>query len=473
MPSLKRCLIVSFYVDTRQFIYLEEYLYQYYDIDIVFLGVGDDKYSLTLPEKIETLAGSCVLIPCNFTVPENCKINSSGSIRGMWIRGGKKVENLVFDSTHSTTIGFERIEIRGNLHQQNCTTIFYNVESNHTNNYYFRVETPAFKYTFFQFLNLMVKVSPQVSGPSEVAEGTSVNLTCTAAAPCPDRPPNITWSLHTGDITTHIQDEGDCRRNLTFFLTFTASHSHHGREIYCTVSYITQKQKTVEKNSTVHLLEVQFSPEVVEASVSPSGAVAEGSSVALTCNSSEANPPVHNYTWFRDTQTSPVGSGPNITFNVSSSHAGLYYCRAEHPQGGEESNKVELKVEGLSFKRPNLFSLQQKVKTLIKVDMAQTNNVLDIFNLFELQHSAGRGKDGSAHTNASNPTKDQQEKIHYGEINFSRPPLRDRSEGTGQQGLGQAPESEYAKVLLPGRDGQARYQKAPDTQDLYAQVKRK
>lgn len=88
-------------------------------------------------------------------------------------------------------------------------------------------------------------------------------------------------------------------------------------------------------------------PSIVKASVSPSGAVAEGSRVTLSCNSSEANPPVHNYTWYRDTQSSPVGSGPNITFNISSSDAGLYYCRAEHPQG-EESNRVELKVEGLS-----------------------------------------------------------------------------------------------------------------------------
>ncbi|KAL2085343.1 hypothetical protein ACEWY4_018663 [Coilia grayii] len=306
-----------------------------------------DKYSIKLPGKAEALAGSCVLVPCKFILPQDCKIDSSQPIHGIWFKGEEK--ETVLDTNQ-----FEWIKMPGDLYQQNCTSVFYNVESNDADKYYFRVENSALKYTYRMTpLNLMVKdspASPHVSGPSEVAEGTSVNVTCTAAAPCPYQPPNITWSFHTGDITTHIQDEGDGRRNLTSFLTFTASRSDHGSNIFCTVSYITQKENTEEKNSTLHTLKVQFSPQVVEASVSSSGAVAEGSSVTLTCNSSEANPPVHDYTWFRDTQTSPVGSGPNITFSVSSSHAGLYYCRAEHPQGGKESNRVELKVAGLSFK---------------------------------------------------------------------------------------------------------------------------
>ncbi|KAL2085484.1 hypothetical protein ACEWY4_018804 [Coilia grayii] len=341
-------------------------------------GKGD-KYSLTLPGEIETLAGSCVLIPCNFTLPENCKINSSRFIRAIWIKGGKHTNNkVVFNSTHNTNIGFERIEIRGNLHQQNCTTIFYNVKSNHTGHYYFRVETPAFKYTFDDFLNLMVKVSP----------------------------------------------------------------------------------------------------EVVEASVSPSGAVAESSSVTLTCNSSEANPPVHNYTWFRDTQTSPVGSGPNITFNVSSSHAGLYYCRAEHLLRGEESNKVKLRVEDSGSFLIYMMAAGGCLGVLLLcvvtgfVLRIKKSKVTEQDNQNPIpQDSDVHDKGGPAHTNAPNPIKDKQEEIHYGEISFSRPPLRDRSEGTGQQGLGQAPESEYAEVLLPGGDGQARYQKAPDAEELYAQVK--
>ncbi|KAL2085344.1 hypothetical protein ACEWY4_018664 [Coilia grayii] len=373
----------------------------------------------------------------------------------------------------------------GDLCQQNCTSVFYNLESSDADKYYFRVENSALKYTYVMTpLNLTVKDSPgspHVSGPSEVAEGTSVNVTCTAAAPCPCQPPNITWSLHTGDITTHIQDEGDGRRNLTSFLTFTASRSDHGSNIFCTVSYITQKQNSVEKNSTLHTLKVQFSPEVVEASVSPSGAVAEGSSVTLTCNSSEANPPVHNYTWFRDTQTSPVGSGPNITFNVSSSHAGLYYCRAEHLRGGKESNRVELKVaENSSISLMYMMAAGGCLGVLllcvvtgfvlrIKKSKATEQDKQNPIH----QDSDVRDQDGPAHTNPPNPTKDQQEEIHYGEISFSRPPLRDRSEGTGQEGLGLALESEYAEVLLSGRDCQARYQKAPDTEELYAQVKRK
>ena len=92
------------------------------------------------------------------------------------------------------------------------------------------------------------------------------------------------------------------------------------------------------------------SPEDVGASVSPSGPVPEGSSVTLTCNSSEANPPVQNYTWLRGEQHTPIGSGQTLTFNLSSSEEGLYYCRAEHPQGGKKSAAVTLTIKGLPFK---------------------------------------------------------------------------------------------------------------------------
>ncbi|KAL2085345.1 hypothetical protein ACEWY4_018665 [Coilia grayii] len=237
----------------------------------------------------------------------------------------------------------------------------------------------------------------------------------------------------------------------------------------------------INESEFISAMWVKVSPEVVEASVSPSGAVTEGSSVTLTCNSSEANPPVHDYTWFRDTQTSPVGSGPNYTFSVSSSHAGLYYCRAEHPQGGKESNRVELKVTD-SFHPIFMIALGGCLGGFLLC--AGTGIALGIKRWKVLQQneqcsipqdSSVHGKDGPAHTSAPNPTKDHLEEIQYGQISFSRPPLGDRGEGTGQQGLGlaQAPESVYAKVTLSGREGQARYQKAPNTQDLYAQVKRK
>ena len=85
---------------------------------------------------------------------------------------------------------------------------------------------------------------------------------------------------------------------------------------------------------------------------------------------------------------------------------------------------------------------------------------------------SGACKDGSVHTDTPKASEDQQEEIHYGEISFSKPPIKDSSERTWQD-CGQDQGTEYAEVHLSGRHAAARYQKAPDTEELYAQVKRK
>ncbi|XP_062377902.1 sialic acid-binding Ig-like lectin 10 [Sardina pilchardus] len=335
---------------------------------------------------------------------------------------GRGENPVVFNGTTKTTKLLERIEITGNLCQKKCTTVFYNVNKTHADKYFFRIEMNSFKATFKEPFNLTVEdttVSPRISELSEVSEGTSVTLTCTAAAPCPSQPPTITWSLPTGNISTHIQDEENGNRSLT-------------------------------------TLPPPVSPADVVASVSPSGPAAEGSSVTLTCNS-EANPPVQNYTWFRKDQDTPIGSGQTLTFNLSSSDEGLYYCRAEHPQGGKDSAAVRLEIKGRCF----------------KIALSDSDSETPLQDEQCVQHKdSGVCTVESVLTSASKPSEDLQDQILYGEIDFSKRPLRGSSKRTGQK-QGQEQESVYAEVHLSGTDAQARNQEAPDTEDLYAQVKRK
>uniref|UniRef100_A0AAY5ET27 Ig-like domain-containing protein n=1 Tax=Electrophorus electricus TaxID=8005 RepID=A0AAY5ET27_ELEEL len=122
-------------------------------------------------------------------------------------------------------------------------------------------------------------------------------------------------------------------------------------------------------------------PKNVSVSISPSGEIVEGSSVTLTCSSdanppvqsynwfkektllgkesthiipnissedsgeykcnsvtltcsSDANPPVQSYTLFKEEGTSPVGSGQNYSIiNIMAEHTGLYYCVAQNEHG--------------------------------------------------------------------------------------------------------------------------------------------
>ena len=87
-------------------------------------------------------------------------------------------------------------------------------------------------------------------------------------------------------------------------------------------------------------------PKSVSVSISP-GEIVEGSSVTLTC-SSDANPPVHNYTWYMRTGAESLirGTGDSISFYVTSDSSGLYYCEAENEVGSQTSTGVAVSTEG-------------------------------------------------------------------------------------------------------------------------------
>uniref|UniRef100_A0A4W5MB68 Ig-like domain-containing protein n=1 Tax=Hucho hucho TaxID=62062 RepID=A0A4W5MB68_9TELE len=84
-------------------------------------------------------------------------------------------------------------------------------------------------------------------------------------------------------------------------------------------------------------------------SVSTSGEIVEGSSVTLTC-SSDANPPVVKYTWYKKNVTSPKESGQSYSItNISSEDRGEYYCEAENTYGRLNSSSVFVDLQSSPF----------------------------------------------------------------------------------------------------------------------------
>ncbi|XP_064856751.1 B-cell receptor CD22-like [Oncorhynchus nerka] len=88
-----------------------------------------------------------------------------------------------------------------------------------------------------------------------------------------------------------------------------------------------------------------YGPRNTSVSVSPSGEIVEGSSVTLTC-SSDANPPVDKYTWYKKNVTSPKASGQSYSItNIISEDRGEYYCEAENKYGRLNSSSVSVDVQ--------------------------------------------------------------------------------------------------------------------------------
>ncbi|XP_036393852.1 B-cell receptor CD22-like, partial [Megalops cyprinoides] len=111
-------------------------------------------------------------------------------------------------------------------------------------------------------------------------------------------------------------------------------------------NYSCALKDNINTSSPQVILDVQYPPRNTSVSASPYGEILEGSSVTLTC-SSNANPPVQTYTWFKNNRsvTSERGSGQSYSItNITSEDSGQYHCKVLNTHGAENSTVVTLNV---------------------------------------------------------------------------------------------------------------------------------
>uniref|UniRef100_A0A3B4DHM7 Ig-like domain-containing protein n=1 Tax=Pygocentrus nattereri TaxID=42514 RepID=A0A3B4DHM7_PYGNA len=169
-----------------------------------------------------------------------------------------------------------------------------------------------------------------VEAPEEVMEGETADLTCKTTCSLTD--PTFIWYKNGRPLTTKT-----IKNNQLHLQTVSSEDAG---------SYSCAVGGSQHLRSTAHSLRVRYPPKRVSVSISSSGEIVEGSSVTLTC-SSDGNPPVKIYTWFKEGGTSPVGSGQNYSIiSITADHTELYYCEAQNEHGAQRSAGVSVPVEG-------------------------------------------------------------------------------------------------------------------------------
>ncbi|XP_041823679.1 sialic acid-binding Ig-like lectin 7 [Melanotaenia boesemani] len=321
----------------------------------VFAGCDRNPHLfITAPKEMEALSGSCLQIPCSFSVKTGNKLDNSGSIYGVWMKNWVNFPRtpsiVIFNSSKSENV--YPVEIIGNLHQKNCTTLFSSLTTSHTDRYFFRIENKLFKATAeCDPVNITVKDSPQrprieISGDvKDLKEKESVTITCSAFTPCPHSPPELTWNLQQD---SHRQTEENTDGTFTTKIqqNITLSHTHDGYTITCSARYPVDGGQRVKTSETEETLSVSYAPKDTSASISPSGLVSAGSWVKLSC-SSRAKPPVSSFTWFKISTEGPVNvsEGPVHSFNAAD--GGIYYCVAANKLGNQKSQEIHLNIKDI------------------------------------------------------------------------------------------------------------------------------
>ncbi|XP_018537625.1 sialoadhesin isoform X3 [Lates calcarifer] len=251
-----------------------------------------------------------------------------------------------------------QVHVVGNLTQKNCTTVFYNFPKDYNNIYFFRLQCPnEVKYNFAKGVSITVQTAPSaplLTSVNQISEGAQVRLQCSVPVPCSVLPPSLTWLPQDSSRQeeTEMLQNVDGQRIMMSAVTFTASADHHNQSIVCSVSYPLFEGGSTESSAATQRLNVLYAPRFTTATLSTSGPVSEGRTVTFTC-SSDANPPVSHYTWYRDdsgnlssSQLTRIRQAATLVLQVSQTDSGVYLCEAQTSRGSQRSRPVSLDVKG-------------------------------------------------------------------------------------------------------------------------------
>ncbi|CAM4721726.1 unnamed protein product [Leuciscus chuanchicus] len=341
--------------------------------------------------------------------------------------------------------------------------------NNHSDNYYFRVEIQPqdWKYTYLNTINISVSDSPQplILKPTdlkEVMENTTVSLSCSAEAPCPKQPPTISWSYipESAHITTQLQEKPNKTQSVFSHMTFKASYMDHRKNISCNVTYPRKTSNDSSVETTV-MLQVLFPPKVTRITIDQSAPVSVGTNVTLTCKS-KANPSNNmTFSWHKRGQENQLDLGEQLIFTVNRSSGGWYSCKAKNEYGTQMSEEIQLIMEGsvssldqsliigcvvgvsailLTFLLITLFLRVQRVKasTIMETDVSDQGQEKQVQTMYD--------NGGFVSGEELEMPEDENDIVHYGEIDFSTP----QTKITTVQGSGQ--ETVYAEVRGPGKE---------------------
>ncbi|XP_038670877.1 myelin-associated glycoprotein-like isoform X1 [Scyliorhinus canicula] len=305
---------------------------------ILLPGGTSGEWSMkALPRR--AISSSCVVIPCIFDIPSHSYTALNAAWYKYWYYW-KYTVAYTKDPNYAMTTFVGRAKIIGDLDGKNCSLRINNVSPADSDVYYFYVDAEGYGDHVFkdpvQLQVLDVPDKPDILLPKDFQEGTLAHIICKCLSTCPDNQPNLTWSeLLTSSVNTITENGGE----ISAVLTFNASFKHHRLTIHCMCDY-PQTKHQVESSVT---LSVKYSPR----NTSVRMILEKGERIYLSC-SSDGNPAVHNFTWFKISQkevTNEKLAGQTIVVPNGLKEEISYYCEATNLMGSSQSLPIRIPTE--------------------------------------------------------------------------------------------------------------------------------
>ncbi|XP_060715709.1 B-cell receptor CD22-like isoform X1 [Tachysurus vachellii] len=339
-------------------------------------------------QTICSLIGSSVDIHSYYIFPNKYKVTEM-----MWFI--KDLEDVREDEEYQGRVQYTQSS------QNDCSLRITNLRERDAQTYRFRFYTddPTVKYTGEPGVSLSVtdlKVTVSDSGSGQI------DLSCITTCSLSNKPTYIWYK--------NGQRVSECK-----------SASCSVAAVGGAVSY----SCAVEGHDSL-LSPPVYSPKNTTAVVLSSGVTVEGDSVTLSC-SSDANPPVLTYSWFKQSSAADtlLITGQNYSIsNISSQHRGLYYCTAHNQLGHHNSTPTHLDVfrpknNVLTFTMLGLFVFL--ALTLIPGALWIWKRKRSSANGHSSTGESGQPQSASVYENisASNRSRrvsDEQDDVHYASV---------------------------------------------------------
>ncbi|XP_063735917.1 sialoadhesin isoform X2 [Eleginops maclovinus] len=261
----------------------------------------------SVPEHVQALVGSCVVVPCSFTpqAPHTLRGRKRVEVR-IRFRGGGHIfplRSTAFNSEDRDQVSRDfqgRTSLFGRIAEGDCSVKIERISQDDSRAFEMALkrgdELLWGKPRSFNLDVVDTPEAPVISGMLSATEGHLVTLNCSVRYPCPSRPPVLRWSWGRGDWPNGTEPAGvqtlypePHRPMLLSSLSFTASHKVKPK-LRCEASYPGAKALATSKD-----LHVTFSPKDVVVQIQTL-VVLEGGSALLVC-SCKADPPVSEYRW--------------------------------------------------------------------------------------------------------------------------------------------------------------------------------